>query len=166
MIPFLPATFYKAYTYRKQVKELKSRARSSHLLQIAPNAWMDFFGIDDKEAQDSLNQEVVSLIRTQEEQFAAQRRIENKSVIGQAALAAAHLELDYTPERSGEKMWCISDDKDLRASYIKWAKNIKTEARRVYECWKEGDFSVSFPSGVFPPAMPKRANMTVLACDY
>jgi REP element-mobilizing transposase RayT len=166
MIPFLPGQFYKTYTYKKHIKDLKARASTSHTLTISPDAWMDFFGVETKEDRSQLNDEVTALIKTQEQRFAAQRKLENKPVIGQAALGACHLNLDYTPKRSGEKMWCICDDKSLRASYIQWAKSIKTEAKRVYESWKKGDFIPSFPPGVFPPAMPKLANMTVLAADY
>ena len=73
---------------------------------------------------------------------------------------------DYMPKRTGKKMWCLCDDPVLRAAYINWAKSIKKQARAVYERWKQGDFSVSYPPGVFPPAVPKLSNMTALACDY
>ena len=106
------------------------------------------------------------MIKDAEEGFEKAREREGKTVIGQAALQAAHLDLDYVPERHGKKMWCICDDKDLRIRFIQWAKSLKKQAREVYERWKIGDFSVKYPPGVFPPAIPKLANMTRLAVCY
>jgi len=31
--------------------------------------------------------------------------------------------------------------------------------REVYERWKEGDYSLELPLGLYPPAMPRTANL-------
>lgn len=166
MIPYLPGRAYSLYEYKKQIKLLKKMATSSQVLELTPEAWMPFFGITTEEEQRQIRDEVIARVREREEQYRRERLREGKTVIGAGKLMLAHLEPDYMPERTGKKMWCLCDNTELRVSYIAWAKEIKKRAREVYERWKQGDFSVSYPPGVFPPAVPKLANMTSLACDY
>jgi len=166
MIPYLPERFYSKYQYKRRMRDLKDNASSSHQLTLQPDAWMKYFDITNSKEAKKLNEQIVEFIKAKELEFEKIRKDEGKSVIGARALKAAHLDPDYMPHRTGKKMWCLCDDKDLRISYIKWAKEIKNKARVVYEHWKNGDFSVSFPPGVFPPAIPKLSNMTTLACDY
>ena len=88
------------------------------------------------------------------------------AVIGYRALQGMHLETEYMPQREGKKMWCLSDDVELRVRYIEWAKSLKERAREVYLRWKQGDFSVDYPEGMFPPARPKIANFGPVALEY
>ena len=166
MIPYLPGKFYSKYEYKKHIKDLKKRSSSSHVLKLIPDAWMSFFAINDPVEVQKTNQEIIDSIKAKEVDFEKFRKQEGKSIIGGSALSASHLDPDYLPNRTGKRMWCLCDDKDIRIAYIKWAKEIKKKAREVYQRWKVGDLSVSFPPGVFPPAVPKLSNMTSLACDY
>lgn len=166
MIPYMPEPFYPRNTYKRAVKDLKGRSKSSHTLCIEPNAWMKLFGVTDAAEQDKINNTIFDLIKEEEQRFALQRQAEGKTVLGQAALLEGHLQPDYIPKRSGAKMWCICDIAEIRVRYIAWIKSLKQQAKDVYQRWKMGDFTAQYPPGVFPPAMPKGANMTRLACDY
>lgn len=166
MIPCMPERAYSEYEYKKQIKQLKKSTPHSHVLRFEPDAWMEFFGITEREEIERVNEEIVERIRLEEERLEVLRKAEGKSVMGASRLRLQHLNPDYVPERTGVQMWCLCDDPVLRVAYIEWAKRIKEKARAVYERWKRGDFSVSYPPGVFPPAVPKLANMTALACDY
>ena len=136
------------------------------MLEIEPDAWMELFGIEDEKERQQVNEKVLRMVRESERSYEDIRREEGRTVLGRDLLAAAHLDLDYVPQRKGKKMWCICDDVDLRVRYIEWAKSLKKQARAVYERWKAGDYSVKYPPGVFPPAVPKIANMTRLAVCY
>jgi REP element-mobilizing transposase RayT len=166
MIPYLPERAYSQYEYKRQIKKLKSDSRSSHVLTLKPNGWMKFFDISDKQEIAEINQQIVDQIKVDEREFERLRALEGKSVLGATKLSMQHLNPDYMPEREGQQMWCVCDDVALRISFINWAKELKELARATYQRWKQGDFSVSFPPGVFPPAVPKLSNMTALGCDY
>ena len=166
MMPHLPGKFYAKNTYKRLKKELKQRAKQQHVFTLEPDAWMEVFQITDEAERRAINENILLMIREEERELKLARDRAGKTVIGREALAAAHLDLDYVPDRKGTKMWCICDDKDLRVRYIEWAKEIKRQAREVYERWKTGDFSVPFPPGVFAPAMPKLANMSPLATCF
>ena len=148
------------------MRELKGKSTSAHLLTLQPDAWMNYFGITNPEEINKINQQITESIKNKELEFEKIRQEQGKSVIGSNALKATHLDPDFMPHRTGKKMWCLCDNKDLRIAYIKWAKEIKNKARKVYVRWKKGDFSVSYPPGVFPPSMPKLSNMTSLSCNY
>jgi hypothetical protein len=56
-------------------------------------------------------------------------------------------------------MWCLSDKRSLRVSFIAFFKKLMATARAVREKWRQGDASVRYPPGLFPPSMPKLANV-------
>ena len=159
MIPYMPEGFYSEHQYQCEVHKIRKLSTRSHTLRINPDAWMEAFGSYNEEDRKEQNELVLQLIELQEAKFRRLRQIEGRTVIGQAALRAAHLETQYlSKNRDGKKMWCICDDIDLRVRYIQWAKAIKQKARDVYERWKVGDFTLPFPPGVFAPTRPMLAN--------
>ena len=79
--------------------------------------------------------------------------------MGRERLVNQQLNTTYQPDRHGKKMWCISADKELRKRFIDWAKELVTEAREVLKRWRMGDFYVPYPPGLYPPSLPKRAEL-------
>jgi len=69
---------------------------------------------------------------------------------------------EYRPKKFGRKMICLAKDIALRVQYIAFFRACSDEARRVYQRWKKGDFSVPFPPGMFAPCMPRLANMVAV----
>ena len=69
------------------------------------------------------------------------------------------IHLDYSPKRSGRKMWCISSDVKNRKIYLKFVKSLAEEAREVYLKWRMGARDLAMPVGMFPPRMPLQANL-------
>jgi REP element-mobilizing transposase RayT len=167
IIPYMPEGFYTEHQYRCEVRKLKKLSTKEHVLRLNPDAWMEAFGITATEDREEENNLALELIQHEESEFRKKRQSEGKTVIGGAALRAAHLETQYlSKNRDGKKMWCICDDIDLRVRYIQWAKAIKQKARDVYERWKVGDFTLPFPPGVFAPTRPMLANMSPQAIEY
>lgn len=162
IIPYMPDTSYPEHRYRTEVSKIKKLCTEKQTLEIKPDAWMEFFSFSEQE-REKQNELICKLIKDKEAKFASER---DGSVIGAYALRAAHLETEYMPQRKGKKMWCISDDRELRIRYIQWAKAIKKKARQVYERWKLGDFTIPFPPGVFPPRRVLLANLAPIAVQY
>ncbi len=80
---------------------------------------------------------------------------EKKRVIGRKRLLRQRITLDYRPERSGRRMWCLSEKRSVRVRFIEEFKGLLRLARRVYERWHLGDYSVPYPLGLFPPSQPR-----------
>ncbi len=93
------------------------------------------------------------------EQTRYQNLREGKPPLGAASLLQASILTPHTPPCGGRRMICLSTDKDLRKSFINWFKNLAAECRGVYERWKEGFTSLSYPPGMFAPNLPRTANL-------
>ena len=51
------------------------------------------------------------------------------------------------------------EKRSLRIAFITFFKKLMATARSVRERWRQGDTSVRYPPGLFPPSMPKLANV-------
>ena len=132
-------------------------SRKFHLFRIEPNAWMEAFGITEAQEQERTNQQLRDRIAALEERARKKRAIMKRSVMGRERLMAQVIDRYYQPQRSGCRMWCLSEDKELRVRFIQKIKGLIEEARLVYERWFVGDFSEPYPLGLYPPSMPKLA---------
>lgn len=125
--------------------------RKKNYLEIDCNDWMQSLGIEDKQAQRELNQEIYQKLVDTEKGYAAEREKENKPVLGRRRLVETPVGAPYTPKREGKRMYVHSRDKALRKRIIAWIKNLIAQAKEVYARWKSGDMSVPYPLGLFPP---------------
>ncbi|MCB0310891.1 MAG: hypothetical protein KDD42_06640, partial [Bdellovibrionales bacterium] len=120
-----------------------------------PNAWMAAFPwLDPKE----VNEAIVQHVRDRESEYREIREEKKGSVIGARRLMLQPIDTPYYPKKRGRKMWCICSDVELRKMYIAAVKALVEQAREVYKRWKLGDYSLSYPIGLFAPARPKVAH--------
>ena len=142
--------------YAALAGELLSKAEKKYTFRITPNAWMECFGVTSEEEQAKLNEELLRCIKAKEQEFLQKRLEAGKCSFGRQRLIEQAFNTTHLPDRSGKRMWCLSDDVKLRKEFIAWVKELLSQARQVYLRWKEGDFSVKYPSGLYPPSMPRR----------
>ena len=140
-------------------ESLKATSKSSHMLKIDPNAWMALFDITDKEQIDGLNEEILSSLRARELEARESRVREKRRCLGRERLMNQPMDLQFSPKKFGEKMWCICSDKERRIEFINFVKALLSKAHRVYLRWKQGDYSVPYPIGLFPPSLPRIADL-------
>jgi REP element-mobilizing transposase RayT len=147
--------------YTKEAERLLEESSEGVTFNLEPNAWLEAFGITDSTEQAKMNQRLVERIRTLEQRAERIRVREKKRVIGRERLLTQRIELSYRPSRKGKRMWCLSDKRSLRFEYIRAFKKLRQAARRVLSMWRMGDMSVPYPPGLYPPSMPKLANVVV-----
>ena len=140
--------------YTKEAARLDASSEELHTFRIEPNAWMEAFGITSAQEQQEINTRLVERVRCLEERARAKRK---GSVMGRARLISRPIDKYYQPQRSGRRMWCLSESKALRRSFIGHLKVLIHEAKRIYRKWFVGDFSEPYPLGLYPPLMPKLA---------
>ncbi len=145
--------------YTKEAHRLLEESLEIYSFTLEPNAWLDAFGITDPVEQAKINNRLVERIRVLEERAEQTRIREKKSVIGRERLLSQAIDPSYRPSRKGKRMWCLSDRRSLRIAYIRAFKKLRQEARRVLSMWRQGDRTVPYPPGLYPPSMPKLANV-------
>lgn len=149
--------------YTREAERLLSDSNEVEPFTLEPNAWLEAFGIIDPAQQEQINARVIKLIRYLEQRAERKRQRLHKRVIGRERLLRQELDTTYRPARKGRRMWCLSDDKSLRIAYIRSFKQLKQEARKVLALWRIGDTSAKYPPGLYPPSMPKLANVFIAA---
>ena len=145
--------------YTKLAEELLDASDEVQTFTLEPNAWMESFGYRSPEEQQQLNGQLVAHIRLLEERAEKKRVHEKKRVIGRDRLLAQVFDISYRPRRTGRRMWCLSKRRSIRVRFIRFFKALMQKARAVRERWKLGEVTVPYPPGLYPPSMPKLANV-------
>ena len=87
----------------------------------------------------------------------------NAPVLGAHKLHHASMLATHTPPHGGKKMICLGSDREARSQFIKKFKAVCQRCREVLARWRLGFITEPFPPGMFPPALPRMANMLPLA---
>jgi hypothetical protein len=120
---------------------------------------MEAFGYHSSEEQKRINNRLIERVRLLEQRAARLRVANNKRIIGREKLVNQALDITYRPKRSGRRMWCLSEKRSVRVTFIRFFKELMHRARAVRQRWKTGDLTVPYPPGLYPPSMPKLANV-------
>lgn len=142
-------TIHSLRVYTQESERLLKEATSSNTFRIEPNAWMPVFGITDPTEQEAMNRSIVERVKGEEE------LPREHSVIGREKLISRPIDPFYRPQRSGKRMCCLSEDRAQRVEFINFLKDLYARASEVLQRWRQGDFSVPFPPGLYPPSFPK-----------
>ena len=145
--------------YTKRAEEILDASDELQTFTLEPDAWMEAFGYHSPEQKQKLNRILVARVRTLEERAEKKRTREKKRVMGRDRLIAQAFDTTYRPTRSGRRMWCLSEKRSVRVEFIRVFKALMQRARAVREKWKLGDVTVPYPPGLYPPSMPKLANV-------
>ena len=148
------------YEYRKEAKALCAR-RKQVKFRIEPNAWLEAFGVIDSKEKTAYNDRIYREVRQREANHRASRSEEGKTVIGAARLKEEQIGREYERRAEGRKMICLGSTKQIRAPFIAHVKELIERAREVRLEWLRGNITVPYPLGLYPPALPKRAEVLV-----
>jgi hypothetical protein len=145
--------------YTKLAEDILNASREVQTFTLEPNAWIEAFGYHSPEEQQRMNEKLLARIRFLEARAERNRVREKKRVIGRDRLLSQVFDTNYRPKRSGRRMWCLSEKRRVRVEFIGFFKALMQRARTVRERWKLGDVTVPYPPGLYPPSMPKLANV-------
>jgi REP element-mobilizing transposase RayT len=145
--------------YTREAERLLNESHEIEPFTLEPNAWLEAFKITDPAQQEQINTRIIQLIRYLEVRAERKRKQQHKRVIGREKLKRQELDVTHQPNRKGKRMWCLSDNRPARIEYVRFFKKLKQEARRVLALWRMGDTSAKYPPGLYPPSMPKLANV-------
>ena len=145
--------------YTKRAEEILALSDEMQMFTLEPNAWMEAFGFHSPEEQQRINEHLIARIRLLQDRAERRRVREKKRVLDRVRLHAKVLDTTYRPRRKGRRMCCLSERRSVRVEFIRFFKALMHKARAVREKWKLGGVTVSYPPGLYPPSMPKLANM-------
>ena len=149
----------RASEYQKIADELSAEAPFCHSLTIEVEAWMDAFRIPES-ARPAFREDLLAQIALSEKGYQEERARLNKGYLGAERLAEGGFDLDYvSPTRHGRRTICICADRGRRRELIAWARELRAAGKAVLQRWREGDLSVPYPAGLFPPSLPRRWNL-------
>ena len=144
---------------QEHYQNVLTSASSTNTFTLNPNGWMKLFGITEQKDIDDVNRRIVARVREVEEELSKTRGREGKTVLGAQKLKTQPINLHYTPKKFSPRMWCIRSDIAFRKTFIEFIKALISEAKEVTSRWRMGDFSLPFPLGLFPPRLPRLANI-------
>ena len=156
---FIPRDANNLKGYTKLAQELLHESNEFQTFTLEPNAWMEAFGYTSVQEQERINKRLVERVRLLEERAEHLRRRTNTRVLGRERLINQTLDTNYRPQRNGRRMWCLSEKRSVRVKFIRFFKELMHKARAVRQRWKMGDVTVPYPAGLYPPSMPKLANV-------
>jgi hypothetical protein len=156
---FIPRDAHNLRGYTKLADTLLTESKENQTFILEPNAWMEAFGYHSSEEQTRINNRLIERVRLLEQRAARLRVANNKRIIGREKLVNQVLDVTYRPKRSGRRMWCLSEKRSVRVTFIRFFKELMHNARAVRQRWKLGDLTIPYPPGLYPPSMPKLANV-------
>lgn len=157
----LPQDMHNLEGYSAESQRLYTETSEMVNFKLEPNAWIEAFGYTDTISQDRINQRLYDRVRRLEQRALRVRARNNRSVLGHHNLTHQVFDLSYNPSRRGRRSICLSDRREQRLRYESKIKQVRHEARRVYGEWRGGNKAENYPPGLYPPSMPKLANVVL-----
>jgi len=127
-------------------------------LEIDPNAWMEVMQVPLKDWE-RINDRIKRIVEKTDQKFNKKRESNNQTSIGTERLISSPINLHYRSKRKGKRSYCISSQISFRVQIIKSIKALIDEGKEIYQRWKQGDHSLRFPIGIYPPSMPRLGNL-------
>lgn len=141
--------------YDREASRLINSTTELYQFELEPNAWLHSFGIKEDSEIKKWNSLLVKRVRLLERRAREKRKKLNKTIIGDARLKSQVFTFNYKSKRNGKRMWCLSEKRSIRQAFIAEVKYAIKLSRAVRKRWQVGDYSVSYPPGLFPPNQPK-----------
>ena len=129
--------------------------KSTVTLELFPYAWKKCFPETRDLSDAEVREMMINYIRTEEEKFP-------KEHLNPERLKRRSLIKHYSSKKFGKRMVCLSIFKPLRRGFIRFYKRLCEQAQDAFKQWQAFNF-VPFPIGLFPPCLPRRANLMPVA---
>ena len=159
MLEKINRSSFEARDKDKLLDTIKKKDLQYHELKIDPMAWLKFYDEDGECEEREIVRDIIRELREKEKEIRKERTGEP---IGAKALQNKSMHKWSRPKSFGRRVMVICSDPEYRREFISLYKSFVNECKEIYQKWKNGDFSVFFPPGAFPPPVPRLAS----AIDY
>jgi len=118
---------------------------------LAPFSWMKCFRCMQDVSVEEMRKKLLAMIRTEEMTLRTLRFSEGRTVMGPQALKSQSIRTPYSPNKFTPRMICLCSDVELRIEYILWFRSLVRKSREAFALGKDGNVTVAYPPGFFPP---------------
>ena len=147
---------------KRLLKESEEDIPKELTIELEPYAWKKCFAETCNLSDDQIHETLLNAVRIMESDLREQHIKNKKAFAGFTALCHQSMVKRYTPTKFGKRMICLSKSIERRQQFIGEFKAMCALARKVYENWKGGDYSIPFPPGLFAPPPPRLCNIVPL----
>lgn len=137
-------------------REMEKKATGDILLYLEPDAWIDCFPELKGHDPEHIKNEIISLVREEEQRLNRERKY---AVLGAFALRLQSIHKPFLPKKRGRRMLCMSTILERRQAFVGWCRDLFSDGTFVYKCWKQGDYRLFLPPGLFAPGGLSLANL-------
>ncbi len=136
-------------------QELAAGKADAELKIYGIQYWLELFEIREPEAVKHYRDMIINTVLGIEEEQRIARELAGKKVIGVKKLRKARPGTPYRSTRRGRRTFCLSSSKSLRQMFIRHVKSLIEQGKEILRRWRLGDFSKTYPLGLYPPSLPK-----------
>ena len=127
---------------------------------IDPYSWKQAFPELANLADEEIHSMIMRAIKLELEAVEQDRKENSRSVNSTAeSLRRLSMLRRYEPKKFGRRMLCLACSRVSRMAFIRLVKELIKKARKVRVAWLSGDFSSSYPPGLFPPGRSPMASL-------
>ena len=141
------------------LETFKEKNQTERHVILSPYAWKHLFPETAGLSDDEVHSLLLKAIQEQEQHYLKANKEAGSSPPPLSSLTHVSLLKPYTPSTYGKRMVCLSSSVPLRKAFIQLYRSLCAAAREALERWRAGDWLHPFPPGMFPPALPRRANL-------
>jgi len=153
----LPAGEISKAQHFQIAKSLEAQAVDTMRFDLTPDAWLTAFPA--LWTPEQLRKKLLVRLKEIERDMAQLRKRQGITLPSSDQVFKQPINTSYKPKAFGRRMWCICSDIPLRIAFISFIKKLRSQAREVRAKWLQGNMSVPFAVGLFPPSPPILANL-------
>ena len=154
LIPTLYSPALGVNEQKKIISDFENFKLERYNFILEPDAWRESFS----ESMLFTNEEIIEEIKKEEELQRIDRIKLGKDVIGSTVLRRESMTKEYVPKKYSKRMICICSNINLRKLFIGTYQYLSSLAKKAYQYWKRGDYSLAIPPSMFSPRRPDFAS--------
>ncbi len=158
-IPRLPNATLSKQLCRKLVEKLEELPGREREFVIEPFSWKVCFRCSENLSDDKIRDELLRLMEHGERQMGEERRKKKSVCPTLTELGQQNPHRYFRPRKFGRRVFCIATDLELRQQLIEAYKEFCAKCVMVWNSWKRGDYSITYPPAAFLPPRKPPANL-------
>jgi hypothetical protein len=152
----LPRTSFSEKQIADLCEGIESEGRAYRVFHVNHFSWKKLFHDTAKKTDEELKEELLGLVRSEEDLLEDKRAKQNKTVIGAVYLRYQSMYRHYKSKKYGKTPSSLSTCPKARQIFRDTYREFKKSCRTIYLRWKQGLCKLELPPGAFyPPLMPR-----------
>ncbi len=151
-IPRLPERPLSLPEINNICNDLKDLPGEDYTLRVEPHAWKECFSDTKGRISSELHKLIFARIRNEEQRLQKEKEEAGSTYPNKTMLETQDVRRPHTPEKFGIRNICLGNERRIRATFIRWIKDMQKELPRFLK-QKGIDYqkTLHYPPGFFAP---------------